>query len=201
MEKQKLDELNKILEEFKTKRIYPAKPSFINTKAYYFSLNNGRMQKREQIFKGGKDGSAAIIIPYIGDNILLVIEPRVFTQRGVGVGFPAGYIEDYESPEEAALRELREETGLVPESIEEIDSFYQDEGCSSALNHIFIAHNCKRIYDQNLDKDEILVYREYTEQEVYELEDMGYIMGCNSKLGIARLRSRNEKIQRGGNQK
>ena len=44
-------------------------------------------------------------------------------------------------------------------------------------------------------------YELYTEQDVYDLEEMGYIMGCNSKLGIARLRSRNEKIQRGKNQK
>lgn len=201
MVKQKLEKLNQLIEEFKVKRIDPANQSFIEVKANYYTLNNGQMQKREQIFKGGKDGSAAIIIPYVGEEILLVIEPRVITKSGVGIGFPAGYLEDYESPEEAALRELREETGLVPESIEEIDSFYQDEGCSSALNHIFIAYNCKKLYKQKLDKDEIVKYELYTEQDVYDLEEMGYIMGCNSKLGIARLRSRNEKIQRGKNQK
>ena len=190
MEGQKLEQLNQIIEEFKTKRIIDAKPSFIKTKAYYFTLNNGKMVKREQIFKGERDGSAAIIIPYVGDNLLLVVEPRVFTKEGVGVGFPAGYIEPYEDPKDAALRELREETGLVPEKIVEVDSFYQDEGCSSALNHIFIAYNCKKIYDQKLDKDEFIKYMEFTEDEVYELEKMGYIMGVNSKLGIARLRKK-----------
>lgn len=190
MEGQKLEQLNQIIEEFKTKNIIDAKPSFIKTKAYYFTLNNGKMVKREQIFKGERDGSAAIIIPYVGNNILLVVEPRVFTKEGVGVGFPAGYIEAYEDPKEAALRELREETGLVPERIEEIDSFYQDEGCSSAFNHIFIAYDCKKVYEQELDKDEYIKYMEFTEEEVFELEDKGYIKGCNSKLGIARLRSR-----------
>ncbi len=192
MKKDKLEDLLKIINEFQIIKKVETDPSFIKTNAYEFTFRNGLSQKREQIVKGKKDGSAAIIIPYIGDNILLVIEPRVFTKMGVAVGFPAGYIEEGEKPVEAALRELREETGLVPERIVEVDSYYQDEGCSSAFNHIFIAYNCTFKYPQDLDKDEFIKYMLFKEEEVFELEDMGYISSANSKLGISKIKTRKE---------
>ena len=177
------------LEEFKTILKTKKEPvNFLKVEAYLCNLNNGKTITRERIIKGNKDGSAAIIVPYVGDKLLLVIEPRVFTKSGVGVSFPAGYIEEGEDPKEAALRELREETGLVPETIEKIDAFYQDEGCSSAYNHIFVAYNCKKVYDQDLDKDEYIKYMLFTEDEVRELEELGYINGCNTKLAIQKVK-------------
>ena len=188
MDAKKLKVFNKIIEEYKPYKFEKTIPSFIKSEAYEVTLNNGLKLKREKIIKGDKDGSAVIIVPYINDNVLLVIEPRIFTKLGVGVGFPAGYIENDEDPYEAALRELKEETGLVPESLTLIDSFYQDEGCSSAYNHIYLAHNCKKVYEQDLDNDEYVKYMEFTFDEVEELERKGYINGSNSKLAIERVK-------------
>ena len=189
MNQEKLKQLEHVIEKFKTVKKEDATPSFINIKAYKYTLNNGFTVKREQIIKGKKDGSAAIIIPYIGDNILLVSEHRVLTKTGVGISFPAGYIEENEDPKEAALRELREETGLVPEHIEEVDAFYQDEGCSSAYNHVFVAYNCQKKYEQELDKDEIIEYIEFEPNEVMELEEMGYINSANAKIALNKVKT------------
>ena len=86
----------------------------------------------------------------------------------------------------ALTRELREETGYVSDDILEIDSFYQDEGVSSALNRIYLAFDCEKKYDQKLDKDEIVRYMLFTYEELLELEKMGYIRGCNTKLALAK---------------
>lgn len=46
--------------------------------------------------------SFTLIMPITSDNeILTVIEPRVFTERTVAVSFPARYIEKGEDPYEA----------------------------------------------------------------------------------------------------
>lgn len=190
---EKMKRLKEIIEELKTieviKREIEQKEKFLQSQSYYFKLNNGIILPREKLIKGGKDGSAAIIIPVLKNNeVLTVIEPRVFTDMTVGIGFPAGYIEKGEEARIGALRELREETGFVPNEIILIDSFYQDEGCSSALNHIFLAFDCEKKFDQQLDKDEIVEYMTFNYEELFELERMGYIKGCNTKLALEKSR-------------
>lgn len=187
--KEKLEQLKSIVEELKTiqviEREVDQKNKFLQSKSYNFKLNNGIIIPRERLIKGGKDGSAAIIMPVLPSNeILTIIEPRVFTQLTVGVGFPAGYIENGEDAKVGALRELREETGFVPKDMIELDSFYQDEGVSSALNHIFLALDCEKKFKQDLDKDEIIKYMTFNYEELFELEKIGYIKGCNTKLAI-----------------
>ena len=187
--KEKLEILKSIVEELKTieviEREVEQKDRFLQSKPCYFKLNNGIIIPRERLIKGGKNGSAAIIMPVLTNNeILTIIEPRVFTKLTVGVGFPAGYIENGEDTKIGALRELREETGFVPKAMIELDSFYQDEGVSSALNHIFLALDCEKKYDQELDKDEIVKYMTFNYDELFELEKMGYINGANTKLAL-----------------
>lgn len=191
MRKEKLEELKEYVNELKTieiiKRNIENDKKFLQSEAYSFKLNNGLIIPREKLLKGNNDGSAAIIMPItVNNEILTVIEPRVFTDLTVGVGFPAGYIELGEEPYLGALRELREETGYVTDDIIEIDSFYQDEGISSALNRIYLANNCIKKYDQQLDKDEIIRYMLFTYEELLELEKMGYIKGCNTKLALVK---------------
>ena len=162
---------------------------FITSKVYECHLNCGRVIFREKLLKNGKDGSATIIVPFTKDNrILVVVEPRVFTRKTVGVGFPAGYIEEGEEAVMGAKRELLEETGYNAEEFIKLDEFYQDEGCSSALNRIFLALNCEKVKEQKLDRDEIVKYFVCNLDEVLELERRGYIEGANSKLAIMKVK-------------
>ena len=189
--KEKLEQLKEIIEELKTIEILQRetnqKNKFLQSESYYFKLNNGIIIPREKLVKGGKDGSAAIIMPVLPNNeVLIVIEPRVFTDITVGVGFPAGYIENGEDVQVRALRELREETGFVPKEMIKMDSFYQDEGCSAALNHLFIAKNAEKTHDQDLDEYELVKYMLFNYDELFELEEMGYIKGSNAKLLLSK---------------
>ena len=189
MRKEKLEELNKYLNELKTIEITKNNSNtnkFLSVEAFNYKLNNGIILPRERIYKNGKDGSASIIMPITkAGEVLTVIEPRVFTKTGVSIGFPAGYIEESESPEVSALRELKEETGYTTEGrLILLDSYYQDEGCSSAYNYSFLALDCEKTTHQQLDQFEVIKYMLFTYEELFELEKMGYINGANSKITL-----------------
>lgn len=95
MRKEKIKELKKYIDELRVvDKVKEEETSFIASIPYTFKLNNGLFIKREQLLKNNSDGSAVIIMPVTLDNeILTVIEPRVFTELTVAVSFPAGYIE------------------------------------------------------------------------------------------------------------
>ncbi len=191
MRKEKLKELEMIIEDFKTikKEKLNKQARFIKGEAYDCTLNNGKTITREKIVKNGKDGSAAIILPVTScNNVILTVEPRVFSKRTVGIGIPAGYIEEGEDAYVAALRELEEETGYVPNELISLGGFYQDMGCSSAYNQSFLATGCEKKKNQHLDKDEYVKYFDCTFDEALELIDIGYIEGCNAIITLGRAK-------------
>lgn len=162
---------------------------FINVKSYQCELNDGRIVIRDKILKGDRDGSASIIVPITETGkVILVIQPRILTKNKISVEFPAGYIDEGENPKEAALRELREETGYIPNEMIELAEYYQDQGCSGAYNYCYLALGCKKVYEQSLDRDEYIEYVEAYLDEVLELLDEGTINDANSIIAIERAR-------------
>lgn len=178
-----------IIEALKELKIVAKKESnpinFLKIKSFICRLNNGKEIKREKIIKGNTDGSAVIIFPITTDSqIIIAIEPRVFTKKTVDVGFPAGYINEDEKPCDAALRELMEETGYTSDNLISLGSFYQDQGCSSAVNHYFLALNCVKVGEQKLDDGEFIKYILVDEDELDELMNEGYIAGLNTAYAL-----------------
>lgn len=190
MDKDKLKKIKSYFEKLKTVEMKKTTSSnFISVESYLCTLKNNKTIIREKILKGNNDGSAAIIFPITHDEkIILAIEPRVFTKETVDIGLPAGYIEECETPLDAAKRELLEETGYESDDFICVGSYYQDQGCSSAYNYYYIARNCKKVKSQDLDKDEFIKYILVTSDELQELLNKGYIKGLNSAYVIEKAK-------------
>lgn len=191
MRKEKLEELQSYLEELKTIKTIKqdVEAKFLKTEVYDCYLNNGKIIRREKQLKGNNTGSAVVVLPVTKDNdVILTVEPRVFTKRTVGLGIPAGYIEPGENGMVAARRELLEETGYVAENIYSLGGFYQDMGVSSAYNELFLAKGCEKVAEQNLDEGEYIKYFSCAYDEALELIDLGYIEGCNAILTLSRAK-------------
>ena len=187
MRKEKLEELNSYIEELKViKRelVGEDNKGYIKVRHYNFLLNNNIVIVRDKIIKGNGSGSAVVTLPVTKDNeVLLVVQPRV-VREGVLVELPAGYIEDNENPIESIKRELLEETGYTSNNIKHLSSYYQDQGCSDAYNYAYLALDCEKIKEQNLDKDEFIRYFLCSYSEALELVDRGYIKDIQSKYTL-----------------
>ncbi len=198
MLKDKLNQINKYLKSLKTCKfeLLDTKGTFLSIEKYKCYLNNGKTIIREKILKEGIDGNAVIILA-VTDNkeFILNIEPRVFTKETIDIGLPAGYIEEGETPVESAQRELLEETGYIAENFIPLGNFYQDQGCSGAYNYYFLATNCHKVKDQNLDEDEFVKYILVNYDELNWLFDNNYIKGLNSAYAILKGKKLVKKIK------
>ena len=160
--------------------------NFLKISKESFTLQNGEHIQREALVKRNND--AVVMIPETKQHrFLMVIQPRPFTERGVTIEFPAGYVEKEETFEESARRELEEETGYHAENMKEIASYYQDVSCSRAIIHIFHATDAQKITEQHLDDSEMITFVEVTQEELFELYHQGLIVDANTAFAIQYL--------------
>lgn len=100
-----------------------------------------------------KAGNAVIILPITEDNqVIMVQEPRPAIHKII-LSLPAGLIDEGEKPENAARRELEEETGFLAEDIQLLRTYYSSIGYSDEKIFIYLAKNMKKT-QQHLDEDE-----------------------------------------------
>lgn len=192
MRKEKLDELQELMKQYKIKEVKNIKQEengFVRVIEADYLLENGKSINRGRITKGGGDGSCSIILPVLENgDLLFVVQPRVFTKNEVTVEGPAGMINKGETAEEAARRELEEETGCISENMIKVMSGYGDPGSFSGITNLFIALNSKKVKDLNLDEDEYLSIFTCTYEEALELVQMGYICDMNTQMLLNKVK-------------
>ena len=88
---------------------------------------------------------AASVIPLGDDGKILMIDHYRFQTDTRGWEVPAGKIERGETPEQAAARELLEETGHRAASFKYLGCYHPSNGSSNQVFHVFVARGVTRV--------------------------------------------------------
>ncbi len=107
------------------------------------------------------------ILPICDDKIVLISEYRHSLKNWIWE-FPAGAIDEGETPVSVAKRELLEEAGYEALNLREIGVYPVSPGTSTLMTHLFVAE-CTRAGKQMLEETEFISTKEISESE---LEDM-----------------------------
>lgn len=186
MREEKLSELKGYIEELKTIQVTHNinKKTFLNIKTSSYLLNNGKTIIRDELVKKNNGEAISVLAINKNNEVILVIQPRPLTKESVTVELPAGYVDEGENPILSASRELMEETGYYSDNLKKVSVHYQDQGCSRAIIHSFLALDCELRSPQNLDESEYIRYFTCTYDEALELMETGYIMDANSIITL-----------------
>ena len=115
----------------------------------YFNTRENKKIYREHVLPG----DAVVILPFLTeDKIIMIEEPRTAIGRTV-IGLPAGQLEKQEKIEEAAIRELEEETGYRAHKMTFMRKFYPSCGYSSECIYLYRAEKLEKT-QRHLDETE-----------------------------------------------
>ena len=103
----------------------------------HIRLPDGTSAVRELIHHAG---AVAIVALDEKRNIFLVRQYRVGADQSL-YEIPAGLLEADENPTDSAVRELREEIGFRPGTIEPLGGFYVSPGYTTEYIHLFLAQD------------------------------------------------------------
>jgi len=114
-------------------------------------LPNGRTSTREVVVHPG----AVAVVPMLEDGRVILVKQYRHAVGKILMEIPAGTLYPDETPEECALRELREEVGYAAGRLEKLTSVYLAPGYSTELIHLFLSTDLQPAEGET-DEDEFL---------------------------------------------
>jgi len=146
----------------KSEKIFEGK--IINVRVDTVELDNQKYAKREIV---EHKSAAAILAVNEKDQVLLVRQYRKAIENYL-YEVPAGILNIAEEPKDAALRELKEETGYVAGKIDLLYEFYTSPGFSNEKVYLFKAEDLTFTATE-LDEDESIETCTVTKDEAKKM--------------------------------
>ncbi|HXG42560.1 MAG TPA: NUDIX hydrolase [Dehalococcoidia bacterium] len=151
----------------------------LNLRLDTVELPHGGTAQREIV----EHGDVAAIVPVDEQgNVVLVRQFRLAVGRDL-LEVPAGGLDPGETPEEAAQRELAEETGLGARQLRPLGGFYVSPGYTSEFIHVFLAQGLEPA-SVAADPDEDIVVERMPLRRALELVREGAIRDAKSIVGL-----------------
>jgi len=116
-------------------------------------------------------------------NIWFVSQFRMGSEKNL-LELPAGVLEDGETPENCASREIREEIGMAAGKLHKLGRVYLAPGYSNELNHIYLASDLTPS-PLDADEDEFLEVKKYPRISMKSMIADGEIIDCKSIAALS----------------
>ena len=103
-------------------------------------IGDGSVREREVVEHPG----GVAILPLYRDGTVSIVRQFRYPFRQVVTELPAGKLEKGEDPRDSGLRELREETGLIPGVFESMGVSYSSPGILAERIYLYFAKDLKQ---------------------------------------------------------
>lgn len=164
------------------------KPNVLSTETIYegkvFDVVKSKIREDESEYEREiiKHSGSSVVVPVLDKNTVILVKQYRHAAKKYLLELPAGTIESDETPENCAMREIEEETGMKAGKLEKLIEFYVSPGFLTEKMHVFMATDLTESV-QNLDEDENVTIEKMTFEKAFdkirknEFEDAKTIIG------------------------
>ncbi|MCS6873722.1 MAG: NUDIX hydrolase [Pyrinomonadaceae bacterium] len=139
----------------------------------------GISYNREMVIHNG----SSVIVPVFDDKTVALVKQYRHPAGKYLVEIPAGSIENDETPEECARRELEEEIGVRAGKLEKLTEFFVSPGFLSEKMHVFLATELKPT-KQKPEFDELLQIKRLDFEQLFKMIKNCEIEDAKTMLGV-----------------
>jgi 8-oxo-dGTP pyrophosphatase MutT (NUDIX family) len=165
----------------------------------YFSLRSDRLRLPDGGIKDPyyviERPDAAIVFPLTRDGEVVLVRQYRPPLEMMELGLPAGLVEVGERPEDAARRELAEETGYTGGEWERLGSLASSPSLKDNWAYLFLARNVEETAAPDPDEHELV---EVVRVPVEELSDLVHSGKIVSSSGVAAVMLALERLREDG---
>jgi ADP-ribose pyrophosphatase len=126
---------------------------------------------------------SAVVVPLFADGTVAMVRQYRHAAKETLLELPAGSLDEGETPEIAAVRELEEEIGFQAGKLEQIAEFYVSPGFLDEKMFIFLATELTRT-KQNLEIDEIIEVERIPLEIAVATVERGEICDAKTIIGL-----------------
>lgn len=176
-------------EEKTLKSEYKFNGKVINLRVDDVMLPDGNQSKREVVEHNGGVTVAALT----DNNELLFVKQFRYPYREMILELPAGKLEKGEDPFDAALRELREETGAIQTDLISLGRMYPTPGYCGEIIHMYFTR-VENFGEQCLDDGEFLSVERIELNKAVDMVLSGEITDGKTQIAVLKV---NELLKSG----
>ena len=168
----------------KSERIYEGR--IINLRRDEVTVTNGTSYREIVEHNGG-----AVLAAITKEGKMVMVRQYRKPAGHVMLEAPAGKIDPGEQPQQAALRELKEETGYTPGKIEFLTKFYPPVGYSEEILYLYL---CTELTpgETNFDENEAIEVEEISIEKLYKMILDGDIEDAKTIIAILMIKELSE---------